>query len=356
VSVATVDLRELRQLLARSVQLVEVLPREEYEDVHLPGAINIPLKQLDARGAERLDRDEDVVVYCWDGLCDLSPRAAARLDALGFAHVYDYAAGKVDWLAHALPAEGITATRPNAGSLAQRDMAICSLASSAAEVRRAIAESPYGFALVLDTRGVLLGRVRQSSLDDLADLEPIGAVVEPGPSTIRPQLPPDELRRRLEDPKVRALVVTHPDGTLVGILTRDQLDATRASAGEAASTGGQSQAGESRQFHSDDCAMAMPEYEQEVSAAAREAAQIGGTAADGGADPAQVPVSEAGGGEAEGFEQAEQLLIEHASHADQQPAHTALHHQGRPEQPDAAEEEHGEADRARSSERADGDY
>jgi rhodanese-related sulfurtransferase len=64
-----VDLEGLRALLARGAQLVEVLPVAEYTDEHLPGAVSLPLKELDAStGAARLDRSRPVVVYCWDGL------------------------------------------------------------------------------------------------------------------------------------------------------------------------------------------------------------------------------------------------------------------------------------------------
>ena len=67
-SAAIVDFAEVRRLIAAGAQLVEVLPTDEYEELHLPGAINIPLKQLDAESAQPLDRGCDVVVYCWDGL------------------------------------------------------------------------------------------------------------------------------------------------------------------------------------------------------------------------------------------------------------------------------------------------
>ena len=53
---------------------------------------------------------------------------------------------------------------------------------------------------------------------------------------------------------------------------------------------------------------------QEEAAAAAEARRIGGRAGDEDLDPAERPVREAGGGEAEGFEQAEELLVEHAEH------------------------------------------
>lgn len=62
------DLARVRRLLDEGVQLVEVLPPAEYAEVHLPGALNIPLKTLDARSAGQLDRRKPVAVYCYDGL------------------------------------------------------------------------------------------------------------------------------------------------------------------------------------------------------------------------------------------------------------------------------------------------
>jgi rhodanese-related sulfurtransferase len=56
----------VQRLLAAGAQLVDVLPRAEYEAEHIAGAINIPLKELDARSAEVLDRARPVIAYCWD--------------------------------------------------------------------------------------------------------------------------------------------------------------------------------------------------------------------------------------------------------------------------------------------------
>jgi hypothetical protein len=70
--------------------------------------------------------------------------------------------------------------------------------------------------------------------------------------------------------------------------------------------------------------------QREVDGAAQEAAQVGGEA-DRRTPPSMRPVIEAGGGEAEGFELAEELLVEHASHGDEQAAHAVLHHEGPPE-------------------------
>ena len=46
---------------------MEVLPAGDYEWAHLPGAVSVPLKQLDA-GAGQLDRSSPVIVYCHDSL------------------------------------------------------------------------------------------------------------------------------------------------------------------------------------------------------------------------------------------------------------------------------------------------
>lgn len=58
----------LRELLAQRAQLVELLPPRAYDELHLPQAINVPLKTLDAQTTADLDRATPVVVYCWDGL------------------------------------------------------------------------------------------------------------------------------------------------------------------------------------------------------------------------------------------------------------------------------------------------
>jgi len=58
---------ELDRLLAQGSQLVEVLPHDEYEWAHLPGAKNIPLKELEGH-VEELDRAAPIIVYCHDSL------------------------------------------------------------------------------------------------------------------------------------------------------------------------------------------------------------------------------------------------------------------------------------------------
>ena len=217
----TVNLQGVRELLERGGQLVEVLPREEYDELHLPGAIHLPLKELDAQHAERLSRERPVVVYCWDALCDMSPRAATRLDQLGF-EVFDYALSKVDWMAHGLPMEGTAADQPTALSFAREDVATCTLDDRAAEIKQLIDSSPYGFALVLADR-VVLGRVRRSHLDDAPDDASAGTLMEPGPSTTRPHTDPDELAKQLQRSGANTAILTTPEGVLLGVVQRADL-------------------------------------------------------------------------------------------------------------------------------------
>jgi len=56
----------VQRLVADGAQLLEVLPQAEYEEEHLPGAINIPLKELNRETALQLKRDRPVIVYCHD--------------------------------------------------------------------------------------------------------------------------------------------------------------------------------------------------------------------------------------------------------------------------------------------------
>ena len=64
----SIDRHEVRRLLEAGAQLAEVLPREEYDDEHMPGALHLPLKSLGPEAVAALDGARPVIVYCWDGL------------------------------------------------------------------------------------------------------------------------------------------------------------------------------------------------------------------------------------------------------------------------------------------------
>ena len=103
-----IDRDQVQRMMEENVVVVvEVLDRSQFAQFHLPGAINVPLGDGfdDAIRAAVPDKHQPVVVYCMDENCDASSKAAARLEALGYERVYDYAAGKADWRAAGLPVE-----------------------------------------------------------------------------------------------------------------------------------------------------------------------------------------------------------------------------------------------------------
>jgi CBS domain-containing protein len=153
----------------------------------------------------------------------LSPRAACRLETLGFEHVHDYVPGKADWLAHNLPVERQNPGLITAGQLARTDIVTCHLADLAGEVAEKIADSPYGFALVTSSTGVVLGRLRSSSLD-VGPEATVEEQMESGPSTVRPDTPADELAQRLRERDLKTAILTNPEGHLLGIVLRSDLE------------------------------------------------------------------------------------------------------------------------------------
>jgi rhodanese-related sulfurtransferase len=59
---------DVRQAVAHGAQIVEVLPREEYDELHIAGALSIPLKELGERAPRELDPSIPVITYCHDFL------------------------------------------------------------------------------------------------------------------------------------------------------------------------------------------------------------------------------------------------------------------------------------------------
>jgi len=153
----------------------------------------------------------------------MSPRAGCRLEGLGFTDVYDYAAGKVDWLAHNLPTDGTVADTPTAGSRLRTDVVTAALHERIADIRARVQSSRYRFALVVAANRTLLGRLRGAALNGDPDLTAEQAM-ESGPSTIRPHTPLDEIGTLLRDRNLTTSLVTDPEGRLLGLLHRDDLN------------------------------------------------------------------------------------------------------------------------------------
>jgi|TARA_Y100000310_G_scaffold60623_1_gene55942 rhodanese-related sulfurtransferase len=78
--------------------LVDVLSNESYENKHIPKAINLPINELEQRAPNELpDKNKEVIVYCGSTQCLAPPRAAKKLEELGYTNVVDFESGLAGW-------------------------------------------------------------------------------------------------------------------------------------------------------------------------------------------------------------------------------------------------------------------
>jgi CBS domain-containing protein len=151
----------------------------------------------------------------------MSPRAAWRLEATGFGPVYDYVAGKADWLAAGLPFEG---TAQLAGMFTRRGVATTGEQTPAAEALRLLEAQGFGPVLVLNQAGVVMGAAYRDSLAAAPGEAEVGSVMRFGVSTVRPSEDAAALAHRMGHAGVTRVVVTRADGTLIGLFFADDVN------------------------------------------------------------------------------------------------------------------------------------
>jgi rhodanese-related sulfurtransferase len=103
--ISTADLQELKTKEPNLV-IINTLPREEFDNTNIPGAISIPVDVPDfddrvalAAGA----KENKLVVYCASEQCDCCERATQKLEAAGFSSVLTYKGGAEAWKNEAQP-------------------------------------------------------------------------------------------------------------------------------------------------------------------------------------------------------------------------------------------------------------
>lgn len=152
----------------------------------------------------------------------MSPRAACRLETLGFEQVFDYAPGKAEWLGHGLPVEGTEADAITAGRLVHEDVVRASLGDPVGAVRDRVEGSPFPLAVVVSGDGVVLGRLGTEALDSAPEL-PVEEVMQSGPPTMRPHVDLQEALGRLRRNELEHGLVTTADGKLMGLISRAEV-------------------------------------------------------------------------------------------------------------------------------------
>jgi Mg/Co/Ni transporter MgtE len=129
----------------------------------------------------------------------------------------------VDWLANNLATEGTQADQQTVGRLARDDLATVRLEDEVSVARSKIDQSPYGHAIVTTADQTVLGLLRSSDLRS-ASVGSVESVMEAGPSTVRPHLLADEVLKRLRRRELTSAAVTDPQGRLLGVVRRSDLE------------------------------------------------------------------------------------------------------------------------------------
>jgi Mg/Co/Ni transporter MgtE len=147
-----------------------------------------------------------------------------RLETLGFGQVYDYVAGKKDWGSFGLPREGTKTEEPSAGELARQDVPTAALLERLQDVRRRVLEAGWNTCIVVDGERTVLGLVGNGALRSEDDVS-VEEAMAPGPSTKRPSIGASAASELMARQNLRTLLITTPDGRLVGVLRREDAEA-----------------------------------------------------------------------------------------------------------------------------------
>jgi CBS domain-containing protein len=153
----------------------------------------------------------------------MSPRAAARLESLGFKQLYEYSAGKTDWASAGLPLEGANGSQTRAGAHVRTDVQVCRLDDRLPDVCDRLDDSHWDTCFVLDERGVVLGRLGRRAIHGREDVS-VEEAMTLGPSTIRPSARLSDMVEWMRSRNLTNLPVTTSDGRFVGLLTRQDAE------------------------------------------------------------------------------------------------------------------------------------
>ncbi len=153
----------------------------------------------------------------------MSPRAAWRLEGLGFEKVFDYVPGKADWLASGLSREGKLASVLTIGDAARRDVPTCAPAEEVANARSRARAAGWDACVVMNKERIVLGLLREKELASDPKV-PAEEVMRNGPTTFRPNEPVVKMAKRMRERGARTVLVTTSDGKLVGLLYREDAE------------------------------------------------------------------------------------------------------------------------------------
>jgi Mg/Co/Ni transporter MgtE len=122
-----------------------------------------------------------------------------------------------------LPREGTNVPERAAGDAAHREVPTCTLGEALAQVRERVRSAGWDTCIVVTDQRVVLGRLGRKAVASDSD-ESVEQAMSPGPSTVRPSIGTDALLDRMRSRNLTSYLVTTPDGRLVGLVRRDELE------------------------------------------------------------------------------------------------------------------------------------
>ena len=157
----------------------------------------------------------------------MSPRAAWRLESIGFTRVYDYVAGKADWGSYGLPLDGHADSSTRVSVITATDVRTCRLDELVADVTARLRDD-WDICVVTNDRKIVLGLLGRGALRSNRQTTVEDSMIA-GPSTIRPSARLDAITKRMHDQNLTRIIVSRSDGALFGVLRAEDIEPTRIS-------------------------------------------------------------------------------------------------------------------------------
>ncbi len=96
----TISAEELKKKIddKEDFELVDVLGTESFEAKHISTSKDIDVNEIEERAPKELpDKNKEIIVYCASTECQASPRAAKKLEEIGYTNVVDFESGLAGW-------------------------------------------------------------------------------------------------------------------------------------------------------------------------------------------------------------------------------------------------------------------
>lgn len=138
--------------------------------------------------------------------------------------MYDYLAGKKDWLAAGMPTEGKRADQVRAGHVSRPHPLTCRPGEQVGDVRRRLGSEGWDACIVVNPNNVVEGRIHPTDLTDVDGEILVEEVMELGPTSIRPDTGLESIVKRMRKARVASILVNSGSGELLGVLYREDAE------------------------------------------------------------------------------------------------------------------------------------